>query len=1054
MSGAGLAVRAVLTMDNTGLVGAAAEGVTSLDALKDAAKRTGAAGVEMGGGIDVAKQATEGLARASASAAAVTQATGVARRQEVDGLVAQAAAGAKASKAFEAMSAAQNAYKSTVTQAAAALKAGSIDHQAFTAIVAGATAKLALSRAGLNEFGKGAEEAEAHTEHLTHEAMHLGRELGITREQMMLFRGSFGAIGELAELLGPIGLIAVGLAAVAIAVAAFAVSTEQAEERSRKLEAELAGIGRMSGVTGAQITQAAHQTASATGESIATTEKWAETYAKTGRIAGQVLIGLTAMTKRYADATGQNAEQASEDLAKSFADPKKGAEELNDKLGALNATQLTRIHQLDAEGDKVGAQKILYAALDKVLDTSATHVRGLAGAWDAVWTAASNAWHQQMIAAGGGTLAEQLAQAKQVLANDTAAAGAVPGGTWYWRAQLAADKKAVDDLTAALAKSTAESNKNSAAAAANAKSVAADAVAREVNPDAFKLDELKEKQARLFAGIHSGAKDSAETLGKMKDAYQAVTDAIGRVTDATGKYIPQATRDHQIAVLQVAEAKARTAAEKGAIETKIKLLQAGSSLITNQQALTQAQDAGAIATAKASHADEEKRKAIVNEIADLAKSVEAERLEAVTAVQSADAAGLSAQARKKLSDQLEVEKGLLVFTALEKKAEKEGFADLIPLIEKAAAAYKKYGEQKNAANEKAAAIQDVKAQYAQLSGAFADVGKQLRDAQQDALDWRNGTIEALGGVANISEEELSRINAIFADKMDKALTDSLEKARDWSSGVQAAMKQMADTTQNQAARAKGYTEELSTGFEDLFVNAVMDSKNALQDFLQLFEKMLLKMIYEIYLEKLMQQLAASITGGLGDIFGGGGYASFGGMSGYGSGPLSGDFGVPSFYIPGLHSGGIAGRESTFTRAMPVSAFSGAPRYHQGVDRVGRPGEVPAILKEGEGVFTPRQMDNANALIAAVLSRPTVVQLPDHIARAANSNEPMQVKVTVHNLDGQTSRAQAKPDGNGGLNVDVIVQQLEQRMAANVQQGKGSLVKTLQQTFGLTRKVAG
>jgi len=37
--------------------------------------------------------------------------------------------------------------------------------------------------------------------------------------------------------------------------------------------------------------------------------------------------------------------------------------------------------------------------------------------------------------------------------------------------------------------------------------------------------------------------------------------------------------------------------------------------------------------------------------------------------------------------------------------------------------------------------------------------------------------------------------------------------------------------------------------------------------------------------------------------------------------------------------------------MPASLFSGAPRLHSGL----QPDDFPAILKRGEGVFTPEQM---------------------------------------------------------------------------------------------------
>lgn len=65
-----------------------------------------------------------------------------------------------------------------------------------------------------------------------------------------------------------------------------------------------------------------------------------------------------------------------------------------------------------------------------------------------------------------------------------------------------------------------------------------------------------------------------------------------------------------------------------------------------------------------------------------------------------------------------------------------------------------------------------------------------------------------------------------------------------------------------------------------------------------------------------------------------------------------------------HAGGIIGRDSAPTRYVHPAYFDAAPRMHGG----GIAGDEKAIIaRDGEGIFTPRQMDNADALIAAALS---------------------------------------------------------------------------------------
>lgn len=90
----------------------------------------------------------------------------------------------------------------------------------------------------------------------------------------------------------------------------------------------------------------------------------------------------------------------------------------------------------------------------------------------------------------------------------------------------------------------------------------------------------------------------------------------------------------------------------------------------------------------------------------------------------------------------------------------------------------------------------------------------------------------------------------------------------------------------------------------------------------------------------------------------------------------------------LHSGGVGSRAGP-KRLVPSAAFASAPRLHGGF----MPGEFPAILKEGEGVFTPEQM------------------------RAMGG----RVTINVINQGGaNVSVGQERDDGNGGTEIDVMI----------------------------------
>lgn len=106
---------------------------------------------------------------------------------------------------------------------------------------------------------------------------------------------------------------------------------------------------------------------------------------------------------------------------------------------------------------------------------------------------------------------------------------------------------------------------------------------------------------------------------------------------------------------------------------------------------------------------------------------------------------------------------------------------------------------------------------------------------------------------------------------------------------------------------------------------------------------------------ILNPLKNALTGGnattLADVFSavGGSYRSGTGAF-YGSGPSTIDASGGGFLF---HTGGVAGHDAAPFRAAPPALFSNAPRYHAG-GAVG-PDEVPAILRRGEGVFTPEQM---------------------------------------------------------------------------------------------------
>lgn len=102
------------------------------------------------------------------------------------------------------------------------------------------------------------------------------------------------------------------------------------------------------------------------------------------------------------------------------------------------------------------------------------------------------------------------------------------------------------------------------------------------------------------------------------------------------------------------------------------------------------------------------------------------------------------------------------------------------------------------------------------------------------------------------------------------------------------------------------------------------------------------------------------------------------FSGAGAGLVGGS---GSAALTGIyHGGGIAGRGRAF-RTLPTALFTNAPRFHSG----GLAGnEIPAVLRRGEGVFTPEQM--------AAMGSTTVSLVVD--VRGARGNKEIEEMVAA------------------------------------------------------------
>lgn len=168
-------------------------------------------------------------------------------------------------------------------------------------------------------------------------------------------------------------------------------------------------------------------------------------------------------------------------------------------------------------------------------------------------------------------------------------------------------------------------------------------------------------------------------------------------------------------------------------------------------------------------------------------------------------------------------------------------------------------------------------------------------------------------------------------------------------------------------------------------------------------------VFDILQELLQLQLRMALLGGLG-------VTSTGGTTG---GGLLGLFGAQ-------HGGGTIGVDPpTFTRAVPLSTFMHAPRFHTGL----KGNEFPAILEGGESVLTEGQMAAIGKGLSAKSTSPTI----NH---------------TVIEAPGVKAETETRVNDDGSI--DMVVRMVESKISDRMSRGQG-LHKTMGSLYGARRR---
>lgn len=301
-------------------------------------------------------------------------------------------------------------------------------------------------------------------------------------------------------------------------------------------------------------------------------------------------------------------------------------------------------------------------------------------------------------------------------------------------------------------------------------------------------------------------------------------------------------------------------------------------------------------------------------------------------------------------------------------------------------------ESQKTEREREKTVEDVRKRYDALN-------KTLEGAIARAETWRNEAMLGLNQTAAGYEEFSQQVEAVYQDMLREAREEDLRSSKRWEDGIKRGLKSVMDDAQDMASKAERGVTSMFKNMEDALVSFVQTGKMDFADFADSIIADLIRMQIQ---SSITTPLAGALNTFIGGLFGGGSTAA-----------------------PTAHTGGVIGRDSLATKTVHPSVFHGAPRFHTG-GVVGD--EVPIIAKRGEAVFTPGQM----RLLGGSLQN--------------KSNVNVSVKVE-NKVAGAEATASVRRDNAGNLDLNIVIEEVETKMARNIGRGEG-LASTLERRYGL------
>lgn len=359
-----------------------------------------------------------------------------------------------------------------------------------------------------------------------------------------------------ASILTPVRLLTGGFVGLGGTVAYLGYQWAQSQER---IEKGLTGIGEMSRATVGDINRIAEAATSGNRLSTGQARGVATAIASTGRVDVSNIGAVTGLAPGYAEMFGKSVEDAGADLARIFADPIKGAEELNARIGGLDASTQRYIRSLVEQGQQQRAVAVLTSQYAPELEKAAEKM--------SVWARARNFIGSGLDAAGefvvGATgndpsLKAQLAEARSRYMREkgrySIGLGAEEGP------EVKEAREAYEKAQQKIYDEEAKPQRKLSAA----RSIFAENNVRTALPDLDQIDQLRNRIEQLRATQG----DLGALAGMSAEGRRGLVTAIEATQGAVDTFISAQDRARASETLTIRSIEARTAAEKAAVEAE------------------------------------------------------------------------------------------------------------------------------------------------------------------------------------------------------------------------------------------------------------------------------------------------------------------------------------------------------------------------------------------------------------------------------------------------------------------------------------------------------